>query len=164
MNLASSKLDLRVELVLTKETTTIEVGDSVGLKITSPVDFKNYLVQVDFGDSSGIRTLVGDCFLFNEYSLDGPKQISIQAQSLSNPSMKFSSLLNVTVNKQVDRSPMTSVEILANQITETDVKITVLAAGGEPYSCVLAFGDSVNATFYSNGRSLRYNNSYPPSN
>lgn len=151
--MASTKLDLKVEKVLLKE--LIEVGDMVGLKITS--SYENFQVQVNFGDN--VKASIGNCFLFNEYSKEGTKAITVQAHSLSNPNMKYQSTIRVQVSKQIDRLPMNSVELNFTRIDETSIDVNLFVAGGEPYVCTLFYGDSSSTDITSSGKVIKRLNS-----
>lgn len=144
-----NRFDLNIEKILLKD--PIEVGDTVGLKISSLNGFENYIVQVDFGDESGIKTLVGDCFVFNEYSKEGTKQISIQASVISNSNRKFQTTTSVTVSPKVDNLPMNSVEISFGRVSAVGIEARVVAFGGQPYSCEVSFGDSNQKSIDSTG-------------
>lgn len=151
--MGNSKLSIQVVQVLLKENP--EVGDPVGFKIYSYQN-ENYLTRVDFGDSNAL-TVVGNNFIFNEYTQTGMKTINFQAQSLSNPTASFQTSVHVNVTSAGSRLPMYSVELNFMQLTSTGIQVNVAATGGEPYVCVLFFGDSANSSQSSTGQNSTFN-------
>ena len=147
--MSATKLDVRVEQLLLNE--KIEVNDPVGLKITTPNGLENYITQADFGEENQIKSCVGNCFLFYQYSTEGIKTISVQAHSLSNFNNKFQTQITLNVSKPADRLPMNSIELNYTKLSETNIEVKLFASGGEPYLCDLSYGDSSNVKLTSIG-------------
>lgn len=152
--MSATKLDVRVEQQLLNE--KVEVNDPVGLKITTPNGFENYITQVNFGEENQIKSCVGNCFVFYQYSTEGIKTISVKAYSLSNFNNKFQTQITLNVSKPADRLPMNSIELNYIKLSETNIEVKLLASGGEPYLCDLSYGDSSNVKLKSIGIQIKY--------
>lgn len=144
----ANKLDLRVEQQLLNE--RVEVNDPVGVKISSS-SFENFVTQADFGDNGEVKSCVGSCFLVSQYSTPGVKTISVQSRSLSNPNRKFQTTITVNVSQPADRLPMDSIELNFTKVSDKTIQVILVAAGGQPYTCDLSFGDSSTKNLLSTG-------------
>ena len=132
------KLDLKVDTIIIQN--PIEIGDPVGLQIKSLSD-QNYILSVNFGESQ-VKSVIGDSFLFYEYENIGQKKIIISAFSIMNRQRSFNHLIEFNINSASDREPMHSVNLKVDPKSERDVEVTVVSAGGLPYTCQLNMGDS----------------------
>ena len=118
----------------------VEIGDPVGFNITNELT-NNYKIYIDFDDNT-VKAMLGNSFIFHEYSEAGTNDVNITAVSLTDPSKIFKTEVEIRVLKQTDRLAMFAAKLSASPSDERTVQVSVSVSGGVPYSCYLNYGDN----------------------
>jgi hypothetical protein len=140
---SSSKLNITVTPVLRK--TPIEVGDTVALYINNSLS-DNILTYVNFSATTPEKSAIGNAALFTEYTTPGVHTVSIRVTSISDPSQVLERTMTLTVIAVVDKHPMHSLSLSYAKTSDKSVELSVVTAGGAPYTCSANSGDSADTT------------------
>lgn len=137
-NLINRKFVLTIKKIILKE--NIEIGDPLGLLISSSDANENYACTIGF-DNDNNQFIRGNSFLFHEYDSDGTKTIKVKAYSLSDPTLTYESKIDINVIGKTDKSPMSIVKLNLNILNGLLIEFALNVFGGTPYTCWVDYND-----------------------
>ncbi len=142
LNFDSETLELNLNVEKLNWTNSVQVGETLGLKVESS-NSQNYELVLAFEENIA-KKAIGNSYLFHEYTQPGSHKLILTATSLSDSSKRFHQEFPVEVTEILTYKPMAFVYLASQVIGEKQVQVKVEVEGGHPYTCVLNFGYSNN--------------------